>query len=233
MYRVILTVFLLFVVSFLQGQTVVLSEDLRFKEEKPLYGMNRKHYRHFFLGLHFMAGEAADRGSRIHYGRSFGFEYGYRYKRRFNNTFSAGYELVFKRFSFAPRQEEGKLVPGPSLHDREKLVFLGGGIALYKRVNYGRRGDYIGRFFDLGAYADWYFHARHVTFDKTDVQYVRVRRTRMDYPRSFGYGTFIRAGLNHLVFKATYRVSDLFTQESGLPEFPRWSVGLELGLHPF
>jgi hypothetical protein len=233
MLRTLIFAMLLFTCRVVSGQAVVISEDLRERDKTPEFGMNRKHYRHFFAGFGFAAGNPENPGAEIQYGRSWTFDYGLRYKRRFNDTFSAGYELLFKRASYFPRQESGKLVPGPELHDREKIVFSSLGAGLYQRINYGKRGDYIGRFIDLGVYGDWHFNVRHVSFDQAGRERVRVRRTGMDYPESLGYGILFRKGFNNMVFKAAYRLSDLFREDAGLPEFTRLTVGLELGLHPF
>lgn len=230
--------YLIIVLLFVSGlavsaQTVVISEDLRGDGDPPSSGMNRKHYRHFYTGFHFPAGDPELPGAEIIFGRSWTFEHGLRYKLRLNNTFSAGYEIQFKRASFFPRQQEGKRVPDQVIHEREKLVFTAIGGGLYQRVNFGRRGDYIGRFIDVGVYGDWHFNIRHVSFDQVGKERIRTRRTGMDYPESLGYGILARVGFNNTVFKATYRLSDLFREDAGLPEFTRLTIGVEMGLHPF
>jgi hypothetical protein len=213
------------------SQRVVISEDLRSRDEIPEFGMNRKHFRHLYTGFHFAAGKPDGPGAQIRYGRSWAFDYGLRYKRRFNNTFSAGYDVAVKRSSFSIRQQDGKLVPYPTAHEKEKLVFLTGEIGLYTRINYGRRGDFIGRFIDFGAYGDWYFNVRHVAFDEVGPERIRTRRVGMEYHERLGYGLLVRLGFNNIVGKGTYRMSGLFRPESGLPELPRFTVGLEMGLH--
>lgn len=231
MFKGLLGALLLCIGLGVYGQRVVISEDLRSRDEIPELGMNRKHYRHFYTGFQFAAGKPEDPGAQILYGRSLAFDYGMRYKRRFNNTFSAGYDLALKRSAFFIRQQGDKLVPDPAIHDKEKLVFLTGEFGLYKRINYGRRGDHIGRFIDFGAYGAWHFNVRHVSFDEFDNERIRVRRSGMDYPEPLGYGLVLRLGFNNAVVKGTYRMSDLFRPEAGLPELPRFTVGLELGLH--
>ena len=231
MFKGLLGVLLICTGLGVNGQRVVISEDLRSRDEVPEFGMNRKHYLHFYTGFHFPAGKPGHPGAQILHRRSLAFDYGLRYKRRFNNTFSAGYDLALKRSSFFIRQQDGKLVPDPAIHEKEKLVFLTGELGLYHRINYGRRGDHIGRFIDLGAYGAWHFNVRHVSFDEFDNERVRVRRSGMDYPEPLGYGLLLRIGFNNVVAKGTYRMSDLFRPDAGLPEFPRFTIGLELGLH--
>ena len=216
-----------------EAQTVVIAEDMAEQEEDLDFGMNRKHYTHSYFGLNFTAGPPELSGAGIRYGRSRTIEYGYRYKRRLSNTFSFGSEIIARRYAFHVSQSEEKTVPDDIIKDREKLVFLDAGLGVYKRINFGQRGNYIGRFVDAGAYASWIFHSRHVYFYEEEGLDIRVRINNPKYPETFNYGLMARLGFNNIVIKATYRMSDLFKDSAELPEFPRYSVGLEIGLHPF
>jgi hypothetical protein len=213
----------------LSSQTVVVSEDMR-QTPDTRFGPGRKHFRHTFVGLHLMAGPAEE-GAEIIYGRSQITEFGTRYKRQFSPVYAVGYDVHVKRIAFFPKQQESKLIPDTQLFDKEKLVYVGAGLAIYQRFNYGKRGDYIGRFIDMGAWGDWYFHTRHLSFYKEEGQNVRTRRTRLDYPSMLGYGLLLRLGFNNVVIKGSYRLSDMFDQGANLPEIPRFSLGLEMGMH--
>jgi len=215
------------------GQRVIIAEDLRGDDEPRVYGMNRTHYSHSYLGVSFLAGPPEDRGAEIHYRRSWSLQYGYRYKLRISNVFSVGTELSLHRTSYRPRQTEYKQVPGPAMHDTEKLVFVQPGLSYYKRINFGQRGDYIGRFFDAGAYGAWNVHVRHISFDEIEGERVKVRRTGMDYPAAFEYGVLARVGFSNFVIRGSYRFSELFRSSADLPEFPRLMIGFEMGTHPF
>ena len=221
---------LIFTIS--NAQSVVIAKEPSAKHESE-YGMNRKHYSHGFLGVHLIVGPPENIGADIHFGRSRSMEYGYRYKRRFSNTFSIGSEIIARRHAFHLKQTADKQVPDQLLKDSEKLVFLDAGIGVYKRINYGQRGNYIGRFVDFGAYASWVFHTRHVYFLEEEGLSTRVRISGMNYPNAFAYGLNVRLGFNNLVIKGTYQLSDRFKDSAGFPEFPVYAIGLELGLHPF
>lgn len=215
------------------GQTVVIAEDVDHQEETPEFGMNRKHYTHTFLSVLFVAGPPEHHSADVIYGRSRALEFGYRYKRRLSNTFSFGSEITGRRSAFHIKQSEHKAVPDTVARDSEKLVFLETGLAAYQRINFGQRGNYIGRFFDAGIYASWTFHTRHVLFYEEDNVDFRVRKTGMNYPESLNYGLIARIGFNNFVIKGTYRMSELFKESAGLPELPRYAVGIEFGMHPF
>lgn len=225
--------FFLLLIFCLEGfsQTVIISEDVTDRGQVPEFGVNRRHYRHFFVGMQFMAGSAENKGANIVPGRSARTEMGIRYIRRFSQTFASGIEWTIKRDAFWPEKSAGKMVPDAVAHDREKLVFMGVGLVVYQRTNFGKRGNHMGRFLDLGAYGDWLFHVRHVTSDKEEKERVRVRRTGLDYPVPFSYGVLARVGSGRLAIKATYRMSDLFKESVNLPEFPRFTVGVEVGVH--
>ncbi len=215
------------------AQTVIIAEDVNNTDEKSDFGMNRKHYSHSFLGLQFVVATPEMAGADIVYGRSRSLEYGYRYKRKLSETFSFGSEIMARRHGYHIKQTKEKLVPDNIIRDREKLVFLDAGIGVYKRINFGQRGNYIGRFVDAGGWASWNFHSRHVYFYQEEGVSVRVRKSGIKYPAPFNYGVLVRIGFNNIVVKGTYRMSDLFKESANMPELPRYGFGLEVGLHPY
>lgn len=233
-HRGFLLIALLTVVAMASGQRVVIIEDVREQRDERDYGMNRRHYTHSWLSLQFVTPVASEAGADLLYGRSRSMEFGYRYKLRFSDVFSAGGDLALRRTAFQLRQNGDKMVPGIETFDREKLVFLHLGAGLYQRVNVGVRGDYIGRFLDVGAYGGWNFHTRHVTHHESEEgERIRTRRSGLDYPAALEYGLMARVGFGNFVLKGKYRMSDIFKDEAELPELPRLFIGMELGLHPF
>lgn len=229
-----MALFVIFMVSPAKAflQTVVISEDVTAMRAASDFGVNRKHFRHFFTGLHFVAGSPDEAGADIISGRSWRFELGHRYKRRFSDLFSAGYESQFKRDVYYLQQDDAKLVPDTTRNDKEKLVVLTVGASLYCRINFGSRGNHMGRFLDLGGYGGYLFHARLVRFNEAGGEKIRERRTGLSYPAKWEYGPFVRIGAGNVAVKVTYRASDLFRSAASLPEMPRFMAGIEFGLHP-
>ncbi|MFO7978899.1 MAG: hypothetical protein R6U64_09580 [Bacteroidales bacterium] len=216
----------------LQAQEVVIAEDLRGDTLVAEFGMNRKHYLHSFLGAHFSSGTADDPRGDVSMGNSWTLEYGFRYKRRFSQVFSGGLETSLKRASYHPDQFLLPDLAEEYTYKREKFVFLSLGMAAYQRINYGKRGNYIGRFVDVGLYGDLHYNLRQIIrYSGTD-DHLRLRRSRMDIHHLFEYGVLARVGFNNFVIKGTYRLSEIFTAQSGLAEFPRFKLGLEIGIHP-
>lgn len=217
------------------SQQVLMSEDLRGDTITPDAGMNRKHFHHAFIGSNMFLGAAAGPLGEIKTLSSAGIEYGYRYKRKISHHYSGGYELAFRRLNYFPKDWQMASLNGDEPLRRERMVLLQTGLGLYQRINWQkRRGDFIGRFFDLGVYANWTFASRHVyTFKQPAGEQVKVKKSRLDYVQPFDYGVLGRIGFGNFVLKTTYRFSNHFKEDSGLEEFPRLTLGFELGLHPY
>ena len=232
----ILLVFVFGLMAFspLSAQEIMIHEDLRGDTLVPEFGMNRKHFRHAYVGSQIFLGEAEGPSGEIRTGLSWATEYGMRYKRRFSNVFSGGIEWSIRRLEYIPKNwgmvymhEWGDL-------KNERLLLMQTGLGLYQRINFQkRRGDYIGRFLDLGLYGNWNFFSRHIyIFKNTKDERVKVKTTHLSYIEPFDYGVLARLGFGNFVIKGTYRFADHFKESSGLEEFPRFGFGLELGLHP-
>lgn len=218
-----------------KAQEVLVYEDLQGDTIKSEYGMNRKHYRHPFIGMGFFAGGAGGPTGKIKTADSWAFEYGVRYKRKFTHYLSAGADWSFSRLQYSPSAWEVASLMGDASLKSEKLVLVQTGLGLYQRFNWQkRRGDFIGRFLDVGVYGNWTFASRHVySFEQATGERVKVKKSGLDYVSPFDYGLLARIGFGNFVLKSSYRFSDHFKSESGLEEFPRLYIGFEMGLHPF
>jgi len=217
------------------GQEIFLREDLRGDTITPDTGMNRKHYRHAFIGSNMFLGGPDGPGGAINSFKSWGYEYGLRYKRKFSHYYSVGYDINLRRLRYTPSEWQMASLNGELPLKREKVVLVQTGLALYQRINWQkRRGDFIGRFVDLGVYGHWNFASRYVyAFDLPTGERVKVKKSKLDYVQPFDYGVLGRIGFGNFVLKSTYRFSDHFKESYGLDEFPRFTLGFELGLHPF
>jgi hypothetical protein len=97
------------------------------------------------------------------------------------------------------------------------------------RFNYDRRGNRIGRYFDLGVYGDLNVsHQVFTRFKNPDQSVTRSYTSRLKYYNRIGYGVQFRAGFNRVAFYAQYRLSDFFYPSKNLPELPRIMAGIEL-----
>ena len=229
---------IIFLSTYVAGQDVLLEEDVKADTIKKTVGPNLKHFTHLYLDLGFIAGKSETEGADINYGKSYTFSVGYRYKRKISNFYAIGFDINYYLMSYNLKQENSKILPNDSLHNKEKLIFNNLGLELYNRFNFGKRGNYIGTFIDIGAYGNWAYKVKHYTKDELDnadinnAKINEVTNTGLVYPEELNYGVKARIGINRFVLSATYRLSDLFKEKySYYPELPRLSVGLQIGLH--
>lgn len=217
------------------GQDILLSEDLRGDTLVPGFGMNRKNFGHFFVGVQKFAGIPEVDSDEFNYSASWAIGCGYRYKRKFSQVLSGVAEWQLKRLAFYPEQWDMLQTSGSAETVEQKLVFLQTGLAAYQRFNYDkRRGNYVGRYIDVGVYGDWSFNTRHIyCYQNAAGEDVRTREGSLDYIQPFEWGVLMRLGFNNLAFTSSCRLSDHFSKSSGIGEMPRFLIGIELGAFPF
>lgn len=240
--KILLALSFLAYLQLLQGQTVLLHEKMSdYDFSLPKRGPNYLHYSHLYIGFGFFLPEGGDFEIETVPGSTTLLEFGWRYKLRVTNWLAFGTGIIYTNDIFDIRQNELKVVPTNILHKKEKIRLNNAGLELYLRLNFGKRGNVIGRFLDIGAYGNWTFKAKHMYQDKLDntppymASKQRVILTRLDYIEPYNYGLKARLGFNRYVLTAAYRMNDLLTdayrESVGDYYFPKLSVGVQMGLH--
>jgi hypothetical protein len=238
------TLFLLIsvlITEIISGQTVLLQEkvsDIDFRI--PSHGPNYRHFGHLFFGFGLYIPDGGSYEVETKTGSTTSLEFGWRYKLKITNWLAVGTSVNYLNDIFDIKQVDGKIVPTDIQHSKEKLRFNSVGSELYLRFNFGKRGNIIGKFVDVGAYWNWAFKVKHMYQDKGNIQlpYMagseRVILYQLSYVEPFNYGVKARIGINRYVITASYRMNDLFTQEyrNDVGEYylPKLAVGLEVGL---
>jgi hypothetical protein len=221
----------------LLAQNVMLEHDVNkdtIPEEK---GANMKKYSHMYMGQGLILGGSEGDGAEIRYGNSTEFTIGFRHKRKISNFYSIGYDLSYSVLSYNLKQDSGKVLPNPVLHDNEKINFNNINLGVYQRFNFGKRGNVIGKFLDMGAFGNVPFIIRHVHKNKHDVanmdnaSYTKVSNRGLVYTNPYNYGVMARLGFNRYVFYGTYRLSNQFKDGFIYPELPRFTAGLQISFH--
>ena len=226
----IFTLVLVCICAYAYPQKIVFSQDVKSDTVRPTKGPNLKNYTHVFLGFGFplFTGEALNYTKP---GASMIVDYGIRYKRRLNNTFALGFDLSVNWAAFKIKQDDGKSIPDSTINKKEKFQVNSLSPDIYIRINAGRRGNYIGKFLDLGAFGSWNWEKAHKTQNKNAAgELVKTTTLRLTYVEDFSYGVLARIGMNRFALAVKYRLSNLFTKSSGFAEVPRFSAGLEIGL---
>ncbi len=216
----------------LQAQQSLMSRNLRPTGHKENYGMNLLHFVHLYGGLGMIAGPSENEGGRIIYGVSLNPEVGGRYKLRVSRHHAFGADLSYTLYSYKISQKPGKTLPDTILHKAERFIFSKITLGIYHRYSFGRVGNYIGRFLDIGVYGDWIHYSDHYFRNRYDDGLViRSHVSGLDYIRNFQYGAYMRFGITRYAFFARYRISDYFAPSAELPELPRFTMGIQVGLH--
>ncbi len=226
----ILSVMLVMLSSAAFSQQILLEQNVNADTVRPAKGPNLTHYIHGYAGVGFPL-VTNGIGSYSKPGASSAFDIGMRYKRKLTNHFAFGLDLAAYFTAYKLKQEQGKTVPDTILNIREKIQVNTAAASAYFRINAGRRGNYIGNYLDLGAYGGWNMVKKHkTTNENADGEKVKVLTGKLKYVENFSYGLMARLGVSRYALTGRYRLSDIFTASSQMPELPRLVVGLEVGL---
>lgn len=213
------------------SQNVLLKQDVLADTASSNNGPNKANYFHTYFSYGLPVAENFT-GADIIIGRSANFNFGLRYKRKISNFYALGLELFYEGNEFNLKQNNDKILLDTTQHDRERLRFNQFGIGFYNRFNFGRRGDAIGNFIDIGAYGEWVFNMTHVTKDEMpDGSKVKVKTRKLGYEEPLAYGVLVRIGFNRFVLFGKYRLSDFLKEKHGYPELPHINTGIQIGFH--
>jgi len=218
------------------AQAVLLEQNVNNDTIKKTEGPNLKNYHHFYLTYGFMV-DKAEKGADINYGNSSHFDIGYRYKLKVTNHYAVGTDLWWSFYSYNLKQSKTKVLPDTLLNDKEKLNFNNISLGLYNRINFGKRGNHIGNFLDIGAFGQYTFKLVHYTKNKMpNDNIVETYTKRLKYYNPLNWGLMARIGFNRYIITASYRMSDYFKSSylylgSKYPELSRLSIGAQIGLY--
>lgn len=220
-------------IFFLGGysQRTIISQNVEDDIAPESYGKNLNNYFHFYLGYGTLVFQS-EAGSEVILPSSGEFELGLRYKKSLNRHFNLGFNVAYRSRGFKLSQVDTKTFPNGTLHDYEKLRFYEADFSIYERINFGKIGNDIGKFWDLGVYAAVPVLVTHTTTNKMSNGNKVITQLRgLNYINSYNYGVETRFAIKRYVIWARYRFSDQFTEDSGYAEMGRLSLGLQIGFH--
>ena len=196
-------------------------------------GPNQDKYSHLFIGYGFVTGTDND-SSEIIYGKSGVFTLGYLFKWRLAKWSELGFDVAYHRTAYHLKQDSAKTVPTPSLHKKEKIIFNSLQTSPFIRIKLLNNYRSNGTFIDLGGYAGWQYNVKHETIENNltpGAGKTKIVNTQLDYTRDYVYGLLARVGFNRFIFYGRYRLSNIFTDDSGFQDLPIYEVGIKLGIH--
>jgi hypothetical protein len=218
------------------GQEILLEQDVNKDTIIPKRGPNYRHFNHVFIGYGLVAGNG-NAGAEIKTGLSRQFFFGSRYKLKINSFYAIGLDGTLGFSNFSLKQNNTKILPNKSLHDKESMHFTSLSTGFYNRFNFGKRGNSLGNYLDIGVYGEWLAGASHRytdTYNYANNSFAKrtsIKNTRLQYVEPFQYGFNARFGLGRIMFFGQYRMTKLFKNSFQYPDLPKVIVGLQIGLY--
>ncbi len=195
-----------------QCQTVLMEQDVNADTTVPKFGRNRTHFVGSFVGAGIMLGQAeGDSSIGLRNGRSAAYSYGQYYKfkvsKSYSMLFSATYRYSRYEFELGDQQKYNRLILNEIMGE------------FVHRLNFGKRGNYIGNYVEAGFSGD--YSVQNMIKIKTknndvDLPYQRKKEMiiNLNYLQKFNYSGHVRLGFNKFVIGADYRLSDLVNDKA-------------------
>lgn len=225
-----------------QAQSIVMQQDVNKDTLEGNWGPNRRHYIHRYFGLGFGVGtenrtwEGKDLKD-IKYGFGTGsLLLGFRYKLRLAEHYALGLDLGYNRQTFNFKQRDDKVFPTSGKNDKERLILHNLALEAYQRINFGKRGDHLGNYVDLGAFVEWNFdNTLLIKNDNDTANFLGAKKEKLkfknlNYLEDFNYGVSARVGTGRFALFGRYRLSDMLIAKKveNYPELPRLTTGLQV-----
>lgn len=228
----------------MEAQDVMLDMNVE-DQYKATRGPNMRHYGQIYVGLGVVPDFDEEEGTAIKWWRSGQFMVGYRYKLKLLSFYAIGLDFSFKttQYFFEDRDNNPFDEMNPLTYNQERdkhqLVNNGFGLEFYHRINFGRRGNTLGKYLDTGIRAQWNFANVEKILLKTDddgvpSKRIKIENRKLTFIEPLSYGLTARIGFNKFLIHANYRLSDYFKNKISddvaveIPELPRLAVGLQV-----
>ncbi len=163
------------------------------------------------------------------------YNYGIKYKYRLGTHFSTIGEWNLGASSYAFKKLN-TLQPYHLLNEweDENISMVNTTLAWHGRLNFGKRGNHMGKYLDFGVFGGWNFSRSHIYNGIDNGLDVTALRNKPDYIRKMGWGISCGIGFNHMRLISRYRVSDYLVKgKVNGGDLPKWVIGLEIGLRRF
>ncbi|MEW6470252.1 MAG: hypothetical protein AB1458_15155 [Bacteroidota bacterium] len=226
-------ILLLLLCLYAPAQIILLHEDVKSDSVVSRFGPNRTHYIQSFYGSGFILGPSDSAGAEIKPWKSWYLNYGLRYKLKLGGYYALGLDVYYQFVSYRIKQSPEKVLPDTILHEKEKLNLHNISGAFFNRINFSKRGDIIGNYFDFGVYGDYVAASTHVYRDQNAAgsasDKTTIKKHGLAYISRHNYGVFARIGWNNFAFWGQYRLSNMFDKSYPVnyPELPRIFIGFE------
>ena len=225
----LLLLFILFCLKPDFGQEVIMDKQVSKEMFITKEGPNTNRFSHVYFSFGSFIKTSANQAD-IKFPASLQFSLGLRTKYKIAEWYALGYELEYRLSNF----RYAKIHDNLPAHDKDNILTHSLALSLFQRINFDKRGNYIGKFMDLGIYGEFPFIKSNILVDNKDTLSSGQQKlilTHLNFMNSFNYGVSARVGYNRIVLFALYRLSDIFKSGSNRMDLPRLNVGLQIGIH--
>ena len=218
------------------GQDIILHQDVNQIDEDRDFGPNRIYFTHMLASIGWNVATNS-KELKSHILGSYNFEFGFRYKVKVSELYALGIDLeyVWNRFYLDQRDSRG--VIDDLEHRKEVLSNNGIHIGLFNRFNFDKRGNILGKYLQLGVFAEYYFTEEHYYNNKVEPsndpggELVEITISDLNFVNPLNYGLKAMLGINKVNIYAKYRMSE-FIQSNDLDfDMAKFSVGIELAIY--
>ncbi len=194
-------------------------------------GPNLKKYRHWFVNVGFLIPHSNNH--YLKYGLSNEIGFGFRTKRKIAEHYAIGLDFAYQYRNYNLK----KFINYPGVDSlnvtKERFVQRGIQMGLYQRINYGRRGNFLGKYIDLVIWGEvpfWNLHSYRFSSPESQKMFGKngkIVLRNFEWDETFLYGVQLRIGFNKSIIYGNYRFSQMFSTSSGLPQLSPIMVGFQ------
>ncbi len=232
-YSITAILIILSTVSF--GQKTLLSENINEAYQKEKFGPNRLHHFSILVNYNKPFYINTDNDLKTKQWGSHSVSTGIAYKLRICNHYAIGLRalLDFGVTKFETHSEFPFYTEELDGIEMKRMNTTDGILEFYNRINFGKRGNQIGKYLDLGVYVSSNLRNKYTSISKHEEHGVTVENTRKSKIQgleNYGYGLTARIGSKLLAINMKYRLSPVFSHLSNEKEInspANFSIGLE------
>jgi hypothetical protein len=215
------------------------AQDLIFQKQPdsvqvhPNFGPNRRHFYHAFLSSSLIMPAFAVSTILTDQPYTGEVALGFRYKLKVARPIAIVSECGISRNLFRISQSVGKSFPDTLIHQSQSIRFLGLFGGAFLRFRLGQRGDYLGKYIDIGLTAQASAINQLVTKDflhpTGSGSYLTEKTTvsKLSNINPLTYHASARVGFNRISLVASYRLSRLI-DDSTVQDLPDLEIGIEI-----
>ncbi len=204
------------------AQSTMMEQDVNQDTIIEKKGPNRKYFTSSYFSVGSIIGNSTgDSATAMATGKSWELKYGVSFKIRANNFYSLVLNTDYSRqaFWFEPM----------NTLKYDKLILNNYGIGVMNRFNFGKRGNRVGNYLELGASGQYAFMVRRkdLTEKKDNEEYKNIKTTynSPNYVNRLNYYGDVRLGFGHYIIYGRYLLSDIFNEKAKGSQLPALTVG--------